>query len=79
MTQSAIAEEMGISQMHVSRLLARSMTVLGEAAGTGGRAAGRAFGALPAVRVPATARRPRSEAGSGVGRAADAGRTVQHA
>lgn len=32
MTQSAIAEEMGISQMHVSRLLARSLAVLGEEA-----------------------------------------------
>ncbi len=35
MTQSSIAEKMGISQMHVSRLLARSMTALGETAGAG--------------------------------------------
>ena len=32
-TQSEIAERMGISQMHVSRLLARSLTQLREAAG----------------------------------------------
>ena len=30
MTQSQIAEEVGISQMHVSRLLARSLTTLRE-------------------------------------------------
>ena len=30
MTQSQIAEEVGISQMHVSRLLARSLATLRE-------------------------------------------------
>jgi RNA polymerase sigma-B factor len=36
MTQSEIAQRLGISQMHVSRLLARSLARLREAAGTAG-------------------------------------------
>jgi RNA polymerase sigma-B factor len=35
MTQSEIAKRLGISQMHVSRLLSRSLQTLREAAGTG--------------------------------------------
>jgi RNA polymerase sigma-B factor len=34
LTQSEIAERIGISQMHVSRLLARSLETLGEHATT---------------------------------------------
>jgi RNA polymerase sigma-B factor len=33
MSQSAIAEEIGISQMHVSRLLARTLSQLRDSAG----------------------------------------------
>ena len=36
LTQSEIAEQVGISQMHVSRLLARSLETLGEHASAGG-------------------------------------------
>jgi RNA polymerase sigma-B factor len=62
MTQSQIAAELGISQMHVSRLLARTLTQLragltsDELSGEPGQPAGRSFGPTRARRLPGSSR-----------------------
>ena len=82
MTQSQIAEEIGVSQMHVSRLLSRTLAAPADVAGDAGVAtpagsSGSRGAACPRVRRQRSPRAPRppaaGRAGSRPGRAGSAG------